>query len=544
MDTFLQRFGSVLQFSYSCFDRIVINGYLPMFQNEANLVYFFRTIGGVEQIRKEILTGRTNDYRDWVEGYACNHGIPIEWAESGVRKQDFLKPYRDRFLRRGESGVYYILKSMEQGKTFRISKRKPMTGDPNHREVSQMRSQFMHYYFYLIDEVAGPMVMRMGTFLPFLTTFYLNGHNFIERQLLVEGIPFCKKDNLFVTAEDPVRLQQIADSLSPEVIAKRLNHWSFLLGPKFSRKERGSSANALERFYAIQQIEYCRNFIFQRGFPIRSLFERSCELSLYQLLPTHVANFFGKRITRRFSGKLHSVMDRMDQGQHAFRFDWKNSLLKQYQKESNQKASNALRLEALSNNLRQLSLRKSLKYLPEIREKFAAVTDQFADFQAESLSVHLEFDLFARLSKQALIGKSKMAGIRLEQERMIRLLEIFLYSGGSFRHRTSKELVAAITTTFKLRPEQYSLTQLRYDLRKLHAHGLLVRVKGKYAYQLTEKGKKVALMFILIRKRVYGPIAGSLFVFRPNTKSHPSKLERLYFRIDQSMERLLTSLAA
>ncbi len=113
----------------------------------------------------------------------------------------------------------------------------------------------------------------------------------------------------------------------------------------------------------------------------------------------------------------------------------KNSLLKQYQKESN-----ALRLEGLSNNLRQIGLRKSLKYLPEIREKFATVTDQFADFQAESLNDHLEFGLVARLSKPALMGESKMGGLRLEQERMIRLLEILLYSGGSFRHWTSKDL--------------------------------------------------------------------------------------------------------
>lgn len=539
MEAFIQRFGPVLQFSYSCFDRIVINGYLPMFQNEANLVYFFRTICGVEQISKEILSGRTDDYRGWVEGYALNHGIPTQWAEAGVRKQDFLKPYRDRFLRKGEFGVYYILKSMEQGRTFRVSSSKPKTGDPHHRDVSRMQSRFTHYYFYLVDEVAGPMVVRIGTFLPFLATFYLNGHNFIERQLLTEGISYSKKDNLFVGVKDPARLQEIADSLSPEVIAKRLNHWVFLLGPKFSRKERARGLSALERFYANQQIEYCRNFIFQREFPIRSLFERSCELSLYQLLPTRVVNFFGKRITRRFSGKLQSVMDRIDQGQHAFRFHWKSSLLKQYQKESN-----ALRNEALSNNLRQLGLRKSLKYLPEVRKKFAEATDLFADFQAESLSVHLEFDLFTRISKPAPMGKGKMAGIRLEQERIIRLLEMFLYSAGSFRQWTSKELVAAITTAFKLRPDQYSVTQLRYDLRKLRAHGLLIRVKGKYAYQLTEKGNKVALMFVLLRKRVYGPISGSLFVYKPNTKSHPSKLERAYFQIDRSMDRLLTLLAA
>ena len=49
-----------------------------------------------------------------------------------------------------------------------------------------------------------------------------------------------------------------------------------ILGPKFSTKER-KQLN-LSRFYAIAQIEYCRNFIFKRNFPIHKLFERSCEL--------------------------------------------------------------------------------------------------------------------------------------------------------------------------------------------------------------------------------------------------------------------------
>ena len=52
-------------------------------------------------------------------------------------------------------------------------------------------------------------------------------------------------------------------------------------GPKFSTKER-KELN-LSRFYAITQIEYCRNFIFKRNFLIHKLFERSCELGLWRL---------------------------------------------------------------------------------------------------------------------------------------------------------------------------------------------------------------------------------------------------------------------
>jgi len=50
---------------------------------------------------------------------------------------------------------------------------------------------------------------------------------------------------------------------SPQIIQKQLDYWTLILGPKFSRAER-KQIN-LSRFYAIGQIEYCRNFIFKRN---------------------------------------------------------------------------------------------------------------------------------------------------------------------------------------------------------------------------------------------------------------------------------------
>ena len=67
-------------------------------------------------------------------------------------------------------------------------------------------------------------------------------------------------------------LQAAADKLSPAIIRKRLDYWTLILGPKFSAKER-KQLN-LSRFYAIAQIEYCRNFIFKRNFTIHKLLER------------------------------------------------------------------------------------------------------------------------------------------------------------------------------------------------------------------------------------------------------------------------------
>ena len=85
--------------------------------------------------------------------------------------------------KRNAYGVYFIFKSMEQGPTFRISVPKYPTQDPNHRILAHQRSRFTHYYFYIRDEVLGPIVMRVASFFPFQATYYLNGHTFIEQEL-------------------------------------------------------------------------------------------------------------------------------------------------------------------------------------------------------------------------------------------------------------------------------------------------------------------------------------------------------------------------
>src|SRR3982074_105299 len=87
MELFTKLFGGLLLFVYHCFDRIVINGYLSGLSRPEQVVHFFRQIIGVPILSKEVLSQRTNDYQNWVEAFARNHNIPIEWAQKGVRKE-------------------------------------------------------------------------------------------------------------------------------------------------------------------------------------------------------------------------------------------------------------------------------------------------------------------------------------------------------------------------------------------------------------------------------------------------------------------------
>src|SRR5229473_2447081 len=98
METFTKLFGSLLVFVYHCFDRIVINGYLSGLSRPEQVVYFFRDVSGIAVIDKSVLSERTEVYRSWVEAYVRNHKLPMEWAEKGVRKEDYVVPHLRRMV--------------------------------------------------------------------------------------------------------------------------------------------------------------------------------------------------------------------------------------------------------------------------------------------------------------------------------------------------------------------------------------------------------------------------------------------------------------
>jgi hypothetical protein len=538
MELFTRLFGDLLTLVYHCFDRIVIHGYLSGLSRPEQVVYFVRQVLGIPVVSKEVLSQRTNDYRDWVEAYARNHSIPMEWAEKGLRKEEYVLPALRRTEKRGAYGVYFIFKSMEQGRTFRISVPKFPTRDPNHRILAPQRSRFTHYYFYVRDEVLGPIIVRVASFFPFHATYWLNGHSFIERELQRAGVGFHKNDNAFLAVDDAAALQAAADRLSPALIRKQLDYWTFLLGPKFSKKERGQMN--LSRFYAIAQVEYCRNFIFQRHFPIHKIFERSCEIGLWRLTANRISEIFGVRLTKKLRGKLGTVIEQIAHGHHVFRVNFKNALLRQYEK-----FSRFLRNELLSNNLTDFGLRKGLDHLDAVRQKFQVITGRFAGFQAQALNVHVDFPLLERLALPITIGTVRYPGIRIQDVRGIRLLEVLLHGSTTVGGWTAKQIHQAVLAAFDLPAKAYGLNQLRYDLRKLKGHGLLQRDGRRYAYQLTTKGVQVALLFLFFHKRLCGPLANSCFHHRADPDHRPeSKLEAAYHKADNAIQQIVDLLAA
>jgi len=130
--------------------------------------------------------------------------------------------------------------------------------------------------------------------------------------------------------------------------------------------------------------------------------------------------------------------------------------------------------------------------------------------------------------------------------RSVRLLEVLLQgASGHLKRWTTAQLHQTVLEQCGLKQKDYTLNQIRYDLRKLRLHGFIERLSHSQAYRFTHRGQKLALLLVQLRKRIYGPIAFGILRHRPNKDQMPdSTFERAYHKIDQAFDEAIELLAA
>jgi len=542
VEKLLSLFAKKIKFFYWSWDRIVINGYLTTLFRPEQLVRFFRDIAGKNCITKDVLKERTNIYNAWVASYAANRGIPVigvQEVKRIERKEDFVLPFYRRL--QGDEGVACILKSMEQNRSFCSYEPRYKTRDPDYRIIKPCRSRFMHYYFYILDPVMGPMSMRVATYLPFNLTFYLNGHSYLARQMDLSAVKYRKYDNTFLALENPAITEKLNQRLTPALIHSRLDYWALRLAPSFSKKER--YLTPIRYDYSMSQIEYALDIVFKRHTYVKEMFDRGCELGLLLTSADRISKMFGTRITKRSKGKFHTVLDKRDLATPVLRHHFKNTFLRNYLKGYN---LNSMRFECCTNNVYDLRAKRRLENLPSLQHTMQGVVNNFLDFQADLLNNSPDTGAFADLAKPVFIGTRRIPGLKLQDKRLIRLLDVLLHDGASLSTWTTSVLRTMVLKKYHLTEQQYTLNQLRYDLSKLRAHGLVEKIPDRRRYRLNATGVKLGILFVQFHQRFAGPLTSISLGKGPVSANHvpDSKVEKQIRKISHELDQLATLVSA
>jgi hypothetical protein len=536
VDRLSEVLGERVQFRYTCLDRIVLHGYLTGLQRPGQLVHFFHDVVGVACIEPKVLLGRTTAYREWVDRYTQGQGIPVLASPKGVRKEELVRPYYGKLG--PHEGIACVLTSLENNRTF-ISytpQRTPRSGDTTYRRIETGRKRFLHLYWYVWDPVMGPMSLRVSTYLPFTVTAYLNGHHFVSQRLRQDGVGLYQRDNAILRVADPVALQAAADALTPSVLRARCDYWAAKLAPSFSPAER--AAVDLHYRYSLAQIELATDVIFAEPSPLRALFRRAVELGLLMGGADRTSHLFGRQITARYGGKLQTVLDRRNEGHPVLRAYYRTSFVKQYEK-----AETLLRTETCINDPYHLNVGRRLENLPKLVTRMAETNQRFLDTQAELLACTVDQGELARLAQPIQVGKRRVPGLRLQDDRVLRLLDVLLHPGSFVADWTSRDVLARLLDRHRLAETDYRLTQLRYDLGKLRAHGFVERIGRTRRYRLTARGLKLGVLLVKLRTRLLGPLAtlASAPTSPPQT-TISSEVEAAFRQLDHAIDQLCITL--
>jgi hypothetical protein len=540
VDRLLELLGPAVQWVYTCWDRIVLNGYIERLQRPENLIHFFHDVVGVACVEPAVLEQRTNAYKTWVRRVTDDEGIPVLAAPKGVRKEDLVEPYYRRV--KGAAGVVCVLTSMEQGRTFvsYTPRRTPPSGDGNYRFIKACRKQFLHYYWYVLDPIMGPMSIRVATYFPFNVTCYLNGHSFVAQELTRAGVRFRKADNAFLGVADVAALHCAADRLSAAVLQRRCAYWVRQLVPIFSPAERAALAPGYR--YSMAQMELATDVIFKRAAPLKALFQRACELGVLVGGAERTIHLFGRRINRRYQGKLQTVFDQRDTGHPVLRWYYQTSFAKQYTR-GDHHGDRILRAETCSNDTRHFGVGRRLDNLPHLHAKLAATNDRSLGLQADLLASTVDSGQLAALAKPTLVGQRRVPGLKLHDDRVIRLLQTLLHPAGFARDWTTRELHARVLAQHRLADTDYRLSQLRYDLAKLRAKGVVQRLGRTRRYRLTQSGAKIGVLLVKLRARLLGPLATLAATSSAHVRPpHHTSVDAAFHEVDTALDHLCAAL--
>lgn len=500
MKSFLSRFGSLVLFVLSGFDRLRFRGESRLLNHALGVQSYLwqRQIpfkdfpAHAEQLTQALRKG-THDL-------ARAQGVPVVYLNSPAIDKEAkaldLAPQAP-----APFGRIALLTCIESCTTYRIRKNAHGKIEPR-----QEPGRCVHYYHYFQHEQLGLCYVRIQSWFPFSVRVGLNGRHRLCRQLEQRGIDFQANGNLLVNVADPVQAQALFDEQTqtpwPQVLQELIQPihplWSYL-----------HETARTPYYWMTEQSEWATDFVFRSAADLALWYPRWIRHGIETLGCKDVLRYLGKKVPDQGYGHCtHEA--RIDLRTRAegtrLKFWYGTNSLKIYDKQAQ-----AFRIETTINDPKGFKVFRTKEGEPpnaakswqQLRKGVAdlgrrAEVSQAANNRlAESLASVVETTPLGKLLEPLCRSTQDKSGRRVRalnpsagaDGELLRRLATgdFLLNG--FRNRDLRlALHGAEPDQAQQRRQAAAITR---KLAILRAHGLIVKVQKTHRYQLSAGGKRI-----------------------------------------------------
>jgi hypothetical protein len=531
MNAFYDHHKDNIRFSYRCFDRILLNGLIQPFQQPERVLGFFWTYRRIYPVSRDVLRNIADQYRNWVKNRSIRWKAPMLEAPEG-RRDEFVDSY---FRRAQPEQIVAIIKAREPARILIAIG----TKNDNRWHLELKQRWVEQYNFYVNDARWGRMFVRVCPYFPFSARVCLNQHYWLANRLREHDIGFRQCGNAFLSCSDPDALQSIADSLTANDLLACAQKWLTCFTPFFTYTEREQASCRHRLFFA--QTEYCDNLVFHKRAALDQLGERLLDANRTIGRPDKITVIFGRKVSKRYKGKLQSVIEDMHLPNPVLRSHYGNGFLKQYVRDHL-----LLRTEPATNNVNDYGVNKGVENLPKLRTTLQGIVDRYLDVQQDILETFVDRGLLRQLSQPTVLPNGRrVPGLKIDHPRQLALMQALvrfshIASGDTF---TLAEIHPQVAQALDLPPSDYRLGSLRYDLSKLRAKGLVEKLPHSRRYRLLAQGYQVCLIYLKLFERIYAPLMAGVLERCPGDPKLPTprrtQLDKLYSGVLTALDKLV-----
>jgi hypothetical protein len=480
-----------VSFEVECVDRMYLNVWQPRLTYGGGVAGFFVGHRGHHYASTALMDPMTKTFVAEVHGFVAARGLELVSFAKGERKDDVAAQFLARFTE--PEGVLFVGRAQEKAGVWRTQRRYDRATGGSYAWLVRSSAFINFFYFYCVDADFGPFFLKFSSYFPYTAKLYVNGHEWAKRQAARAGIGFTALDNGFAAVDDVAALQAICDSFGPGHIEALLRKWLRILPTPFTDED---EAAGYHYELSMLQTEFSLTQMLDRPVSGRIFFERVLHDNLDIGRPDQVSLVFDRRVIgkgrRPTPGRFRTRV--ITEGVvPSLHIDDKHTKIKQYHKEGR-----ALRTETTINDTRDFGLSKRLndQNLTALRQIGFAANRRLLGVQHLSHDPIRGADAFTDLTAPIITeAGTRIPGLRFGDPRVHALLQALLVHRllpNGFTNRDLRALVAPLLAT---PTEDTTAGKMTYDLRRLRAHGLIVRVPHSRRYQLTDTGLQQALLF-------------------------------------------------
>jgi hypothetical protein len=503
MNDFISRYSDQISGVLSGFDRLVFRGNLALNHEPGMKGYLWangiawkdyaKHVGEVSQKVKQASLASIE---------AC--GRPIQYLPSGKDSKE--KMARAIAQRNGiTSGPICAFTAVEPCFSWRVA------GQRQTQKLQLLRSmrQCLFVYHYWIDAMFGFMSARLQTWFPFALYVYMNGREWLSRQMDQAGMQYRRQDNCFTWIDDFPRAQRLMDEQLKTDWVPALEGCATRAHPLLAEL----SANyPMNYYWTTFQSEWAMDIVFRDPEQLRRLYPQLIHLGMVSFSSADVMRFMDKKVSRKGDApcpNAHEVITDLKKRSEGVRIKHrlgKNSV-KLYDKAYAELGA-VLRPELTINAPGQFrvfrhktgqddgpmqwrALRAGIADLHRRAEVSQKALDRYCTALARVDDTTTLQELTARVEKRARLKEQSVRALHPFQADDLALLTAvnrgeFVING--LRNRDLQALLYSTppATKEEARPRSAAVSR---KLRMLRAHRFIHKVQHTHRYQVTDQGR-------------------------------------------------------